>query len=426
MQSTKQDSVKHQIMQKIASLSGGDNQLCDLLSYCVGRLCLKSSKHSADWLSELNSIDVPHVVDWLKAAIINDDAWLKNVDDKNRPKKLMKFGSFEDVQKEADKAMLRANQQNNDIKLIEGDEELYMQLEDGYHLVKLLTPAALDREGSQMQHCIGGGAYDEFLIEGECYFLSLRDQQGKPHATIQLHGSYIIQYQGKQNEPPKPEYTSAIMPFVLQKKLKINAPVIQFGFVIDKNGNKHKLNELPDNLEVSGNLNLQYVKLDSLPKGMVVCGNLDISLSRIKKLPEGITVKGNLELGGSIVRYLPKKLTVTGDISAKFSQIRKVHHDLNVGGSLILSSSKVQCLPDNLKIGRHLHLSNIWIESLPRGLSVGGDLILGSNPCELTSLPEDLEVGGYVDTYDAQLKIKKKPEKVKRILINNGSNNLVL
>ena len=124
-------SIENQITRELKVLSGDNDQLGGLLSYCIGRLCLKAYKAAEDWENKLNSIDVPHIVDWLKAAIINDDEWLKNVDDKNRPKKLMKFGSFEDVQKEADKAMNRANQQNSNIKLIKGDEELYMQLEDG-------------------------------------------------------------------------------------------------------------------------------------------------------------------------------------------------------------------------------------------------------------------------------------------------------
>ena len=103
-------AINRQISDTITSLGGGNARLAELLSYCIGRLCLKSVKAGDSWEYDLAKIDVDHVVDWLKAALINDVDWLKNVDDQNRPKKLMKFGDFNSVIQEADKAMLKSAQ----------------------------------------------------------------------------------------------------------------------------------------------------------------------------------------------------------------------------------------------------------------------------------------------------------------------------
>ena len=46
---------------------------------------------------------IRHIVDWLEVAVRNDHAWLEKVDDKGRPKKLMKCGSIEQLHQEAEK-----------------------------------------------------------------------------------------------------------------------------------------------------------------------------------------------------------------------------------------------------------------------------------------------------------------------------------
>ena len=388
------NNIKNKISEIIISHSNGDARLGELLSYCVGRLCLSFDKAGKDWEEALSSVDLPHIVDWLKAAIINEADWLKNVDDKNRPKKLMKFGSFEDIQKEADKAMKIANQQNSDIKLIEGDEELYMQLEDGYHLVKLLAPAALDREGSLMQHCIGGGAYDEALNNNVHYFLSLRDRYGKPHATLEINGNSLTQLQGKQNQAPNIKYTETLKPFFAEANLAINIPIKTLGYVISSEGDSYDIGNLPDGLEVGGDLDFRGVPINSLPEGLKVGGSLKLEGTPIKSLPRRLCVSGSLSLRGSSVESLPEGLKVGGDLDLERTSIKSLSRNLEVCESLSLKATVIEYLPEGLKVGGDLDLYGASIKSLPKGLEVGGYLDFRDTPVK--QLPEGLKVGGKI------------------------------
>ena len=309
------DDTSQQILDNITSLSGGNICLSELLAYCIGRLCLRSTKTSGNWKHDLSKIDVGHVVDWLKVALINDAEWLKNVDGQNRPKKLMKFGDFNSVIQEADKAMLLSAQRNKNIQLIEGDEELYQEPDDGYYLVKLLTPAALDREGSQMQHCIGDGAYDRRLKSNTSYFLSLRDREGKPHITIEIKDGAVVQMQGKQNKAPLLKYTKALSGFFAASDFKIDIPASKLGYVVSAEGEVFDIDKLPDGLKVSRGLDLRYT-----PSDLNADGSLDICNTKIISLPDGLRVRGNLYL--------------SGDLDLENTAITSLPDDLEVGESL--------------------------------------------------------------------------------------------
>ena len=69
--------------------------------------------------------------------------------------------------------------------------------------------------------------------------------------------------------------------------------------------------------------------------------------------------------------------------------------DLNLRNTLITS------LPQGLKVGSYLDLSNSQITSLPQGLTVGGNLNLYKTP--ITTLPQDLKVGEYLNLRDTQI-----------------------
>jgi hypothetical protein len=61
-------------------------------------------------------------------------------------------------------------------------------------------------------------------------------------------------------------------------------------------------------------------------------------------------------------------------------------------GDLNLRNTPITSLPDNLQVGGVLDLHNTPITSLPNNLKVGGTLYLGNTP--ITSLPDNLQVGG--------------------------------
>ena len=91
-----------------------------------------------------------------------------------------------------------------------------------------------------------------------------------------------------------------------------------------------------------------------------------------------------------------EELNVKGDLDLEFAKITSLPEGLEVGGSLDLNNSKITSLPKGLKVGRYLDLSYSEIKSLPEGLEVSGELNLTDT--ELTSLPKGLKVGGNLDT----------------------------
>lgn len=380
-----------------------------LLDVCVGRILRRDGG-----VIIVDKEVLRHIADWLRAALINDEPWLKNVDAQGRPKKLMKFGSIEAIIQEADKAMLKAAQKSRAVRIVDGDEEIVEMLDEGFHIVRLLTPAALDRESAEMQHCIGNGGYDNHLNDGRHLYLSLRDPHGKAHVTMEIEDGILIQLQGKQNAPPIRRYIDILVPYIRASGLKVDVPPSHLGYVVDINGEWHPLDNLPEGLTVEGNLNLGGTQITALPEGTSVSGYLrlsstpitalparlsvggflDLSETPIKELSRGLTVGGGIDLCSTEIISLPEGLSVTGFLDLSGTPIRELPKGLMVGGSFNLSRTKIGALPEGLTVGGSLYLNETSITVLPKGLMVGDNLILDRK--KITELPEDLTVGGEV------------------------------
>lgn len=296
------------IAARLAPFHVGDERLGVLLALSVGRLMLRSAKKGEDGKNGFPDEKIRHVADWLRAALVNGAAWLSNVDDMGRPKKLLKHPTFEALLAEVDRAMLVEAQRLSNVRLVEGDEALYAELSDGMVLVRLLTPAALDRETSVMQHCIGNGGYDDFLGRDDHLFLSLRDRHGKAHATLEIEKSKITQLQGKQNEPPIRKYVNTLVPFIRERGYKVSVQTARLGYVIDKDDNWHDLQNLPEGLTVGGYLDLRDTVITVLPDGLTVGGYLNLEGTAITVLPDGLTVGGSLYLRGTGITVLPDSI----------------------------------------------------------------------------------------------------------------------
>ena len=78
--------------------------------------------------------------------------------------------------------------------------------------MRLVASEECDEEGELMGHCVGG--YSSQVARGDIFILSLRDQNNRPHATIEAKpDGEIVQIQGKQNEQPIDEYKKLIADF---------------------------------------------------------------------------------------------------------------------------------------------------------------------------------------------------------------------
>ncbi len=398
-------SFVHAVETRLWQFHQDDEQLRLLLTYCVGRLMLRDGDAQGSLLHTTSSGQLRHIRDWLKAAIANDEAWLKNVDEFQRPKKLMKFSTIEGIVKEANKAMLKAAQRLSAVKIVAGDETLFAMLEDGYSVVRLMTPAALDRESAQMQHCIGNGAYDHKLDNPDNLYLSLRDRHGKPHATLEVKSGRLIELQGKQNEAPIEKYKSVLIPFLKKTKWKMRIPVSWLGFIIDAYEEWHPLDKLPEGLTINGNLYLSGTGITSLPRRLTVTGRLDLRGTEITELPDMLTVDGSLILG-EFIKTLPRNLNIKGSINAYNAPLMTIPEDLKVGGDLYLPTVKIVSLPKGLAVGGNLDVRYTRLTELPEGLNVGGDLILTDSDIE--KLPDELTVQG--DIYIQYTKITEIPD----------------
>ena len=94
--------------------------------------------------------------------------------------------------------------------------------------------------------------------------------------------------------------------------------------------------------------------------------------------------------------------------------IEQLKEMMDDDGSLYLSGTPITSLPDNLTVGGWLDLSGTQITSLPDNLTVGGWLLLRGT--QITSLPENLTVGGSLDIRGTPIESKKEElKKVRRL-----------
>ncbi|MBY3432799.1 hypothetical protein HFN89_01235 [Rhizobium laguerreae] len=243
-------------------------QVLTLLTHAVGRALERDFFNQGLTVGWDQAAIIRHVTDWLTASVIDNDEWLGRVDAQGRPLKLMKLGSLEAAAKEADKAMRKRAQKLRTVKIKDGDEELFRELAEGYYIVRLLTPEALDVESAAMQHCIGQGSYDGLLKNTAFAFYSLRDPFGKPHATLEVEGDWLNQCQGKQNREPDNKYIDLMLSVFVDQKWKTSIPLS--GVIVDANHAIHDPMRLPDGFKSEGHLKLSKLPITSLPKDMII------------------------------------------------------------------------------------------------------------------------------------------------------------
>jgi hypothetical protein len=91
--------------------------------------------------------------------------------------------------------------------------EVVYAFDDGWTVQELTTAEQLADEDDAMQHCVG--EYFNAVESGEARIFSLRDQGGRPHATMEWSPelAYAVQLKGKQNVAPQLEYLLRMVPF---------------------------------------------------------------------------------------------------------------------------------------------------------------------------------------------------------------------
>ncbi|MCS4090235.1 PcfJ domain-containing protein [Rhizobium sp. BK176] len=363
------EDADHQTRIGLLIVSEGDEKIFHLLMCCVGRILAKERRRGGHQVVEPSGRAIRHIVDWMRAAIVRDAAWLSNLDEKGRPKKLLKYPTVDALVAEVDRDMLREAGRNEVSDSSVGTAP-YMDLGDGWSMVRLLTADALDYESKIMQHCIGNGAYDDQLTDPTKLFLSMRDPAGRPHVTIALSSGVYEQISGKQNAFPAPRYVKRLASF-FRAVGELSYLDGTHGVVADIHGCVHPLADLPEMLEVSGSLWLD----GEMPKEKF-------------RLPKVVRAGGYVSINddvfdGKLERVEAKGLEMSGTKVWAGCEF-KIENTLNLRGS------EIECIPDNLVLGGNLDLAGAKISELPRGLKVGGLLELEGT--RIKELPDDLEV----------------------------------
>lgn len=94
-------------------------------------------------------------------------------------------GSLRDKVEEWDQELAQRQEQES-----AGHGKVVFTTPDGWTIRQLTKPDELRAEGDNMGHCVGG--YHPSVQNGTSMIYSLRDPQGKPHATIELEPHYVV------------------------------------------------------------------------------------------------------------------------------------------------------------------------------------------------------------------------------------------
>jgi hypothetical protein len=139
---------------------------------------------------------------------------------------------------------------------------------------------------------------------------------------------------------------------------------------------------IPEGLKVEGDLNLESCKrLKSLPDNLYVGGKLNLEGTNIKQIPKGLYVGDDFILVGLEIKSLPKDLNLDGGLDLGYcTDLTSLPNNLKVGGYLSLYNTKITSLPEGLQVGWDLYLDYTMINTLPKGLQVDGDLSITNNP----------------------------------------------
>lgn len=176
----------------------------------------------------------------------------------------------------------------------------------------------------------------------------------------------------------------------------------------------------PNATVYNGDLILAGMPIHSLPEGFTVNGNLDLSNSTITELPRNLEIRGSLDLSNSNISTLSSGLRVGFNLNLKNTLITALPPDLYVGYNLYMNGLPLTEIPPTITVLGSIYLNGSPISSIPEGLRIGENLWLNNAP-NITKLPENISVGGYIFICGTPL-----AQKEKRKIISTDSNNEII
>ena len=200
------------------------------------------------------------------------------------------YNTFEKTLAQAEKwhehmAQLAAKKEKNEqmYKASLAGTQFIMDLPNGMRAYQLMTPQALDFESEYMGHCVGRGGYDKDVTNGSVKIYSIRDNNGEPHATLEVRGQNVFQCKGKGNKTPVQRYIPAVQHFVEAQKLEIKHDMKNIG-LINQDGKYYSIYDLPNGFVVHGDLDLSDMDLADVNLNIKVTGTLNLAGAKNIKL----------------------------------------------------------------------------------------------------------------------------------------------
>lgn len=307
---------------------------------------------------------------WLALALADDAAWLHAFDPAGRLRKLLNIGTLEHAFRLASKE-IAARRRSNDGAAVAGTALVQVNA-NGTRWVRLLSRAALRREGFLMRHCLGNDTFAEIQKHGIASFYSLRDATGAhPRVTVSAIAGRIHEAHAFANREPR-GYRQELK--ALSRALRrdfyegIGSPpalvpkwrhlwtdddmLCQFGWIAPAQTAPARM---PRRLLVPGSMDLSFCEgLLVMPDVLTIVGDLKLAHSRNVRMPRWLRVKGNVDLTGcNCVHALPRQCLIEGDLNLTgCAQLRALPDGLKVGGWLTLTGTGITRLPSSVRVGR--------------------------------------------------------------------------
>lgn len=361
------------------------------------------------------SIDtIRQVCTWIAEALTSKRQWIERVDNVGRPERLQQISTLKDAQNRVDKdaerslraefseagIMLGRKQRQGHIKIIE-------KLPDGSFWIQLLTPAALQEEGTLMNHCLGNGTYNAFIRREGAAIYSLRNSSGLPQVTLQVENGTLLQCRDRENAPPLGDDTNAVRAFIRKNNFAMG-PDLTLVCLVHQDGEYHSLRETPENFRFNGDYVLKKAAwLKAFPADFSVAGEI-----LVKGCDELETIDRNVKGATSVkIDNCPKLIKLTGNLSAKDSLTISYNHGLeSISGNLrtenrleINSCYGLVSITGDLIAGRDLEIRNCSaLRNMGDKIYAGNTMKI--NVCtQLRSLGNDITVGGDLEITNCQL-----------------------
>jgi len=172
-----------------------------------------------------------------------------------------------------------------------------------------------------------------------------------------------------------------------------------------------KIKKLPENLKITDFLNLSNTAITELPNGLDVEFGLDIRKTNITELPKDLKVRGRLDITDLKVKSIPSSITSLQKLQADNSGIERLDN-ITIGEFNADSAQNFRVIGDNVSIAGSFTVRDTNLRSIGKNFKVGVDRG-GNSDCDLsgtqiTDLPEDMKVGGYLILYYTPLVIDEK------------------